>query len=183
MAEIITEVPYNHEVYHLATKPSLHAATENFDSRNVQNAINTVIRDCFLRHNVQKQFSACLLHRHFDLKPDERNIEENGRAAASTNFNNIYACSWLFYDGKLFPYEFKRGMPLPTPSVPFITELGAILQANDLWNIIGIQAYTDGFVGMETTDHEAKVSTTVEYSECAPELKETKAAMASFAFF
>jgi hypothetical protein len=183
MAEQIIAVPYDHNVYHLVTKPSLHAATETFDSRNVQHFINTVIRDCFLKYNVHKIFSACLLHRHFDLNSDERNIEEDGQAIASTNFDNAHACSWLFYDGKLYPYEFKRGNALPIPPVDFVTELGLILQANSLCDIIGLQVYENGIVGMESTDHAARVSTTINYSEGAAELKQAKAAMASFAFF
>jgi hypothetical protein len=183
MAKQIIAVPYDHSVYHLATKPSLHAATATFDARNVQHYINTVIRDCFLKYKVHKVFSACLLHRHFNLNPDERNIEEDGQATASTDFDNTYACSWLFYEGKLFPYEFKRGNALPIPPVDFVTELGLILQDNGLCDIIGLQVYEDGIVGMETTDHAARISTTVDYPEGAAKLKQTKAAMASFAFF
>jgi hypothetical protein len=182
MAATIVEAPYDHDVYHLVTKPSLHAAVEAFESRNVQHAINTVIRDCFLKHNVEKTFSACLLHRHFDLGPEEHNIEEDGQAIASTDLADIQACSWLFYDGKLFPYEYKQGT-LPKPPVDFVTELGLILQANGLCDIIGLQMHEDGVVGIESTDHAARISTTKNYPEGAPELQESKAAIASFAFF
>jgi hypothetical protein len=78
----------------------------------------------------------------------------------------------LFYDGKMFSYESKRERPLPTPHAVYITDLGAILKANGLWDIIGIQAYADGTIGMNTTDHKAKFSMTVDYLEGAPELKE-----------
>ncbi|KAH8428351.1 uncharacterized protein LDX57_006052 [Aspergillus melleus] len=183
MAATVTEAVYNHSVYHSGTKPSLHAAIETFNSRNVQHYINTVIRDCFLKHRVEKAFSACILHRHFDLNPGERNIEENGQAVASTNLNNIHACSWLFHNEKLFPYEFKRGGPLPKPPAEFITELGSLLQSNDLCDIIGVQVYEDGIVGMESTDHAKRISTTINYPEMAPELKERNAKIASFAFF
>ncbi|KAL2814884.1 hypothetical protein BDW59DRAFT_167025 [Aspergillus cavernicola] len=183
MPETITTAPYNHEVYHLATKPSLRTATDTFVSRNAQHFINTLIRDCFLKHNVQKAFSACLLHRHFDLNQYERNIEEDSQAAASTNLDDIHACSWLFHDGKLFPYEFKRGDVLPTPPADFVTELGLILQTNSLCDIIGLQTYQDGIVEMEKTDHAARISTTTSYPEGAEEVKQPKASISSFAFF
>lgn len=183
MTATVTEAVYDHEVYHIGTKLSLRSAIETFNSRNAQHYINTVIRDCFLKHGVEKTFSACIVHRHFDLNPGERNIEENNQAVASTNFNNIHACSWLFYQGKLFPYEFKRGGPLPKPPTEFITELGSVLQSSGLCDIIGVQVYEDGIVGLESTDHENRISTTTNYPEEAPELKERNAATASFAFF
>ncbi|KAE8147780.1 hypothetical protein BDV25DRAFT_142428 [Aspergillus avenaceus] len=160
----IPSAPYDHNIYHIATKPSLHEATATFASRNVQHYINTVIRDCFLKHQVHKLFSVCLLHRHFDLGPNERNIEEKGQATASTDWDNTHACSWLYHNGSLFPYEFKRGMvALPTPPGDFVTELGVILQEHGLCDIIGLQVYEYGVVGMESTDHGKRISNRVTY--------------------
>jgi hypothetical protein len=182
MLEKVIEIPYNHGIYHAATKPSFSDAQAAFSASNAQQAINTIIRDCFLKHKVEKLFSACVIHRHFDLNPDECNIEERGRAVASRNLDNIQPCSWLFYKGKLFAYEFKRvnyGLPIPPPE--FVAELGSILEAERLCDIIGIQLYMDGLVGVESTDHEARVSTTVNYSE--NEVNNDQDGSASFAFF
>ncbi|KJZ76554.1 hypothetical protein HIM_03890 [Hirsutella minnesotensis 3608] len=183
MAERNIEMPYNHDIYHTAVR-FIHDAKDTFDCYGAQNAINTVIRDCFLKYNVEKDFSACLIHRHFDLGPDERNIEEAGLATASKNFDNIYPCSWLFYKGKLFPYEFRRadlGDTAIAPPLDFVQELGSILQAKNLCDIIGLQTYSDGFVAGESTDEEAKVSTTVNYPEDVADF--AGGVQASFAFF
>ncbi|KAL2818724.1 hypothetical protein BDW59DRAFT_175072 [Aspergillus cavernicola] len=174
---------YNHEVYHLIIKPSLRAATKTFVSRNTQHFINTVIRDCFLKHNVQKAFSVCLLHRHFDLDQDKRNIEEDSQAVALTNLDNIYSSSWLFHDRKLLPYEVKQGDILPTPPADFVAELGLMLQTNSLYNIIGLQIFQDGIVGMEKIDYAARISTTVSYPEGAEEVNSPRPLFHPLPFF
>ncbi|KAL4938271.1 hypothetical protein BDV06DRAFT_201218 [Aspergillus oleicola] len=188
--ESIVKAPYSHEVYHNVTKPSLREAMDAFHASNAMKAVNTVIRDCFLKHNVQNDLTACINHRHFNLSPTERNIEESdGRATASSDFNQIVPCSWLFDEGKLYPYEYRRsekGDDRP-PKLPteFINEFGAILAENGIGDIIGLQSYNPGVVGMEITDHATRTSTTKMYAEGSDEaLKETRrAVVASFAFF
>ncbi|KAF5854935.1 hypothetical protein ETB97_010559 [Aspergillus alliaceus] len=184
MVKAVIEAPYNHHVYHAATQPSLRSAKEAFDSSNAQKVINTLIRDCFLKHNIEKMFSVTVLHRHFDLQPDERNVEEGGQAIASKDLDNINPCSWLFYDGKLFPYEFRRASPgqsIPPLPTEFVTDLWSILQAHGLCDILGFQTYTDGLIGSESTDKTARVSTTVDYAE--EEFQNMRGVRASFAFF
>ncbi|KAJ2983155.1 hypothetical protein NQ176_g899 [Zarea fungicola] len=179
--------PYSHEVYHTVTPSSLHEARQIFTSTGAQDAINTTIRDCFLKHKVEKQFSACVNHRHFDIEPNERNIDLAGQAAASSNLNNIHACSWLFYNGALYPYEFKRlppGQSIAEPPQDFRTDLGHILEKKGLCDIIGLQSYSEGVVGVESTDHDTRVSTTVDHDESFdPSAHRGKIQMASFAFF
>ncbi|KAL4799562.1 hypothetical protein BDV19DRAFT_261363 [Aspergillus venezuelensis] len=191
----ITISPYSHQIYHNVTKPSLHEAMDDFHSSNAMTAVNTVIRDCFIKHNLQNKFTACINHRHFDLDPSERNIEESdGRATASTDIEGIVPCSWLFHEGKLYPYEYRRvekekdeGAEVE-PNLPqeFINELGSILAENGISDIIGIQSYNPGIVGMESTDRPTRTSTTksyVEGSEEAMEATKENAVVASFAFF
>ncbi|KAL2829484.1 hypothetical protein BDW59DRAFT_36012 [Aspergillus cavernicola] len=184
----ITATPYSHEIYHSVTNPSLHSAITLFQTKNAMQHINTTIRSCFLSHGVEKHFTACILHRHFDLSETERNIEEaDGRALASSDFTDIRACSWLFYQGGMYPYEFKRGGVeggVMVPPTGFVDEFRGILEENGLEGVIGLQVYKEGVVGMERTDHERRVSTTRSYPEGAAEVKEpSNAVVASFAFF
>ena len=138
----------------------------------------------------ENDFSCGILHRHFELSPDERNIEEpDGRASASKNLDNIYPCSWLYYEGKLVPYEFRhspgvnpKDLGLPTLPPQFVTDLGHLLQDRDLCDIIGIQLYTNGTVGMEGTDHAERFSTTEDHDE-KTYVPPHNANRASFAFF
>jgi hypothetical protein len=69
---------------------TLRAAVQKAQERNIQQFINTVIRDCFIKQHIKKDFSASLIHRHYDLATDERNKESDGKAVASKNLDRIY---------------------------------------------------------------------------------------------
>ena len=160
------EEPYDSQVYHSVTL-TFHAACAEFDNRNARPVVNTTIRDCFLKHGVEDQFSACLIHRHFDLSPSERNVELDGKARASNDLTSLHTSSWMFHKGKLYPYEFKR-YACATPPIAFIEDYGRILEKHGLTDLLGFQVYTDGIIGLESTDKDAKVSTTVDQPESVP---------------
>lgn len=66
----------------------------------------------------------------------------------------------------------------------FVNELGAILQDIGLCDVMGLQVYEDGVVGMETTDFEGRVSTIKSYPEGTQQFeKDPNVITASFAFF
>ncbi|KAL4969854.1 uncharacterized protein BDV14DRAFT_195385 [Aspergillus stella-maris] len=105
---------------------------------------------------------------------------------ASTNKAKIVPCSWLFHGGKLYPYEFSRGEERLEPPAEFIDDLGAILAERGLSDLIGVQVYNEGFVSVENTDVEKRISATTLYPEDAKEVQgqpHPRAVMASFAFF
>jgi hypothetical protein len=118
-----------------------------------------VIRDCFLKYNVEGILSACIVHRHYDLASNERNVESDGKAVASNDFDGLYPSSWMFFDGKCYPYEFTRN-PGSQPPEDFVEEYGRVLKEAGMCDLIGFQYYTNGVVGLETTVD--NVSTTVE---------------------
>lgn len=86
----------------------------------------------------------------------------------------------MFHNGKLYPFNFKR-YPCTVPPSDFVEAYGRILEENGLTDLLGFQVYTNGVIGLEDTDVEAKASTTVDSSETAPVLKEM--APASWPFF
>jgi G:T-mismatch repair DNA endonuclease (very short patch repair protein) len=88
----IQEFSYDHDVYH-TIKYSVDETTAAIEARDGATVIFTTLRDCFLRHHVQEQFSVCAIHRHFDLKPSERNVESNGKAMASLDLEGLHASS------------------------------------------------------------------------------------------
>jgi hypothetical protein len=170
--------PYSAHVYNTAV-PHLHENMNKFrEGGRGQTAINTVVRDCFLSHGVEREISACVIHKHYELAENERNVEVNGKAAASTNLDGIYPCSWLFYEGKCYPFEYTREEKTQ-PKIEFIEALCKVLEEADLCSIIGFQYYTDGEVGLEKT--EDNISTTVMQDEKLPIPANYGAA--SFAFF
>ncbi|KFZ25113.1 hypothetical protein V502_00407 [Pseudogymnoascus sp. VKM F-4520 (FW-2644)] len=169
--------PYSSNVYN-AVNHTLRLATQKFAERNAQPLVNTIIRDCFLKHHTEADFSASLIHRHYDLSPDERNVEADGKAVASKDLDGLYPSSWMFYEGKCYPYEYKR-YPVPQPSEEFVEEYGKVLEKAGFCDLIGFQTYTDGVVGLESTEN--NVSTTVEQDEKLPVPEGM--APASWAFF
>lgn len=54
------------------------------------------------------------------------------------------------------------------PPAAFLVDLGEILQSQGICDLVGLQTYTDGVIGLESTDYETNVSTTVEQGEEAP---------------
>jgi hypothetical protein len=171
--------PYDSEVYNTVNY-TLGVAVSKAQERNIQPIINTAVRDVFLKHNVEKEYSACLIHRHYDLAADERNVETDGKAVASNDLTDLYPSSWIYSQGVCYPYEYKR-YAIPQPSAEFVAELGELLKAHGICDLVGFQTYTDGVVGLESTDRKTNVSTTIEQDEKLPVPEGM--APASWAFF
>ncbi|KFY47337.1 hypothetical protein V495_02002 [Pseudogymnoascus sp. VKM F-4514 (FW-929)] len=171
--------PYDSDVYNTVNH-TLRIACQKAEERNIQPVINTAIREVFLKHNVEKNYSACLIHRHYDLAADERNVEQDGKAVASKDYTGLYPSSWIFHKGTCYPYEYKR-YAVPQPSAEFVADLGDLLEEKGLTDLVGFQTYTDGIVGLESTDRETNVSTTIDQDEKLPVPEGM--APASWAFF
>lgn len=174
-----TVAPYDSDVYNTVNH-TLRVACQKAEERNIQPVINTTVREVFLKHNVEDDYSACLIHRHYDLSADERNVEADGKAVASKDFTGLYPSSWIFYKGTCYPYEYKR-YAVPQPSAEFVADLGDLLEEQRLTDLVGFQTYTNGTVGLESTDRETNVSTTVDQDEKLPVPEGM--APASWAFF
>ena len=58
----IEPTTYDHDVYHGVTDDCPGIAMAKLEALDGITAINTVIRDCFLKHKVERQFTACLNH-------------------------------------------------------------------------------------------------------------------------
>lgn len=174
-----TVADYDSDVYNTVNH-TLFIACQKAEERNIQPVINTAVRDVFLKHNVEEDYSACLIHRHYDLAADERNVEADGKAVASKDFTGLYPSSWIFYKGTCYPYEYKR-YTVPQPSPAFVADLGDLLEEKGLTDLVGFQTYTNGIVGLESTDRETNVSTTVDQDEKLPVPEGM--APASWAFF
>lgn len=174
-----TVAPYSSDVYNTVNH-TLYVACQKAEERNIQPVINTAVREAFLKHNVEEDYSACLIHRHYDLAADERNVESDGKAVASKDLAGLYPSSWIFHKGTCYPYEYKR-YAVPQPSAAFVADLGNLLEEKGLTDLVGFQTYTNGIVGLEITDRKTNVSTTVEQDEKLPVPKGM--APASWAFF
>lgn len=93
--------------------PNLNGSREASSTKNGSRFVNETFRNLVERHNLESVFGIGLLHRHFDLKNDEKLVEFNN---ISTPWHHqegdvytggkIIPNAWLINDGKLMPYEF-----------------------------------------------------------------------------
>ncbi|CAM1500538.1 Fc.00g097000.m01.CDS01 [Cosmosporella sp. VM-42] len=116
--------PYSAEFFN--TLPGLGAVASDYKASIGEEAIETVFQSLFLRYKMTKTFGLGLIHRHFDLQPDEVLVEVNGtstawalptgtdgddaRGLAPGEFRKysgrIKPHSWKAQHGGLVPYEF-----------------------------------------------------------------------------
>lgn len=94
--------PYSPMVYNTVTT-SLKAALRKLEERDATPFLFTKVRDCFLKHGVEKTFSAFLIHKHFGLAANERNVEMKGKAIASSDLKGISPSSWIYHDSRCYP--------------------------------------------------------------------------------
>ena len=68
-------VPYSHDTFH-TTKPIQQVVKEYYD-RDGQKFVDEVLAPIVKKHNFKEQSGATLVHRHFDIDPDEKLVEFN----------------------------------------------------------------------------------------------------------
>lgn len=127
-----------------------------------------------------KELAICLIHRHFDLSPSEK-LVENGAVSCPWEYSQadsdivggaVVPRSWTFRDGQLFPFEFGYNEGLQDtvykqlPDKPqFYTELNALLEEHGLTELLGLTLNTgdtpSGTVKFEKTFDRANVIFTI----------------------
>ncbi|KAF7368015.1 Phosphotransferase enzyme family domain-containing protein [Mycena sanguinolenta] len=109
----------------------------------------------FRKHRVEDKFGLAILHRHFDLDPNERLVEVNsvstpwpaeevGRVAGG-----IAATSWMFSANQLVPYEYKFVDQIsskepgddPAAFPEFLAELGTALKEFKVRRYLALTAH------------------------------------------
>ena len=153
---------YDPKVY--ASLPTIKAAGEAL--KTVKEEQMVAIATIFCKHNVQEQLGLCLLHRHFDIAPDERLVESHAahdqgpklyefcetcdghdvitetKPIKETELGIVSAHSWvLTVDSGVQAYEFQEGEHTIQLPDEFITELSAYLCQEDLLGIFGIHMH------------------------------------------
>ncbi len=153
------EVPYRPVIYNQKIK-HIEGAKVEMRARNINLIFSGPIPDCFLKHNVHSMFAACLIHRHFELDDDERNVGNDGKAAPSKSLDGIHASSWIVSDETLYPDEFHRSST-PTPSEAFPYEYRQTLEQYQLSVLLGSR-----LTPMAWLDRRALIPTTVVQRVC-----------------
>ncbi len=138
------------------------------------------------RYDLQKKVGICLLHKHFDLSPNERLVEEfqgnNSYIKPTTDYEEAIPYMWKVERDSTsgqwvwFPLEFVRGAEAAQTTAErseavlnnheFMSEIAAKLSELGLTSIFGIGILhrdaiqvAEGEILVESTDDEARVLT------------------------
>lgn len=128
------------------------------------------------RYGCQELLAICLLHKHFDLEPNERLVRTLGRRKrahavpiATKAAGDVIPWIWRFSEGTSgpgwYPLEYVQSSPsgrglytLLERCDPVFDELALVLQQNALEDVFGVSAlYADE--GLQVDDHEHTVET------------------------
>ncbi|KAM0742558.1 hypothetical protein ACQRIT_002735 [Beauveria bassiana] len=137
--------------------PSLVVAATSLKERNPESLLKNQIADLFLKHQVYQELAICLIHRHFDLSPSEK-LVENGAVSCPWQYSQqdsdvvggaVVPRSWTFRNGQLFPFEFGFNENLQDavykqlPDKPqFYVELNALLDEHGMTDLLGLTLTT-----------------------------------------
>ncbi|KAJ3493996.1 hypothetical protein NLG97_g4365 [Lecanicillium saksenae] len=103
--------------------PHLFDAAASFKERNPESILKNETADLFLKHQVYRKLAICLVHRHFDLSPSEKFVE-NGAVSCAWQYSqddsdgvggSVVPRCWVFRDGQLYPFEFGFNEGLQEP--------------------------------------------------------------------
>jgi len=158
----------------------LESAQQILQERAVEESAIKSLRSLFHRHDVHKALGLMILHRHFDMTPDEKLVEFRGVATpwpvndeSEVFGGKIVAKCWAFYQGGLHPTEFGFNPPgepsylETTFQAEFVQELYEFLSLLKLDDIFGLVSLSDSDLlsmrGVERTI--GRVSITLPLSE------------------
>lgn len=165
--------------------PKLREAGEDFNAKD-GNDLVTRFRDLFLQHKMERVFGLRLLHRHFDLFPNERLVEYRGTSVPWSDPDtiaspNIRPSNWvLAEDGNFQPYEFLYSTDnatsfdstsLESPECRhFIDAVKDLLYETNATNIFGLCSYPgdDHKATLEITEGRANINLDPEHVSLNP---------------
>ncbi len=154
--------PYTSEFFN--SLPGLGDSSDSFRSNDGNAAVDSAFQDLFVRHKMTKLFGLGLVHRHFDLKPNELLVDVNGTSTAwgvpdlpeapvsaeyQKHHGRIRPHSWTVDGERLAPYEFyyepdfsSGGLNfegLATVDPQFLREFIDLLKIHKLSGVLGLR--------------------------------------------
>ena len=180
MATETLTIPYSRDIFHTAIHIS--TAGNEFQKRDGQHFIDTVLAPIFKKHCVEEAFGVGLIHRHFDIEEDEKLVEFNNVStpwtidvglnefAGKTN-SLVYEIAWMLNNNdKWMAYEYSfspaagKGSYIVNIREPkyhnFLVEYTAALKAGGWEKLLGLRAWPGpGFHGVfEFTQGKANIN-------------------------
>ncbi|EXL40155.1 hypothetical protein FOCG_17257 [Fusarium oxysporum f. sp. radicis-lycopersici 26381] len=159
-----TPASYDHRAVDAMT--DVDVAAQRLQELNGLDHMKSCIRDVFMKHGVDKVFGVGLLHRHYDVAPNEKIIELGpvsspwvvGDDEVVTG-GSVLPHTWRVFDGELKPTEFKfvpqrdlSNVDRPVFPVAFVKELIGVLQETGLDEVLGVSLYEAGDPDNETME-------------------------------
>ncbi|EXM14861.1 hypothetical protein FOTG_16776 [Fusarium oxysporum f. sp. vasinfectum 25433] len=162
--QIYTPASYDHRAVDAMT--DVDVAAQRLQELNGLDHMKSCIRDVFMKHGVDKVFGVGLLHRHYDVAPNEKIIELGpvsspwvvGDDEVVTG-GSVLPHTWRVFDGELKPTEFKfvpqrdlSNVDRPVFPAAFVKELIGVLQETGLDEVLGVSLYEAGDPDNETME-------------------------------
>ncbi|EWY80792.1 hypothetical protein FOYG_16712 [Fusarium oxysporum NRRL 32931] len=159
-----TPASYDHRAVDAMT--DVDVAAQRLQELNGLDHMKSCIRDVFMKHGVDKVFGVGLLHRHYDVAPNEKIIELGpvsspwvvGDDEVVTG-GSVLPHTWRVFDGELKPTEFKfvpqrdlSNVDRPVFPAAFVKELIGVLQETGLDEVLGVSLYEAGDPDNETME-------------------------------
>lgn len=130
-----------------------------FHSVDGKKLVESTFKDLFVRSKIDRVFGLTMLHRHFDIDPDQLMVEYNGtsipwNAHASNGLEKPKPLTWGFdSNGSLIPTEFKYSniqdnVEIGQDEFSFVATFKDLLQKEGLVKLFGLCIYPgDDFKG------------------------------------
>ncbi|ENH65728.1 hypothetical protein FOC1_g10001702 [Fusarium oxysporum f. sp. cubense race 1] len=159
-----TPASYDHRAVDAMT--DVDVAAQRLQELNGLDHMKSCIRDVFMKHGVDKVFGVGLLHRHYDVAPNEKIIELGpvsspwvvGDDEVVTG-GSVLPHTWRVFDGELKPTEFKfvperdlSNVDRPVFPAAFVKELIGVLQETGLDEVLGVSLHEAGDPDNETME-------------------------------
>ncbi|KAF5593539.1 uncharacterized protein FSUBG_9774 [Fusarium subglutinans] len=159
-----TPASYDHRAVDAMT--DVDVAALRLQELNGLDHMKSCIRDVFMKHGVDKVFGVGLLHRHYDVAPNEKIIELGPVSSPWVVGDDevitggaVLPHTWRVFDGELKPTEFKfvpqrelSNVDRPVFPAAFVKELIGVLQETGLDEVLGVSLYEAGDPDNETME-------------------------------
>ena len=169
MATETLTAPYSHDTFHTAVDISV--AGKEFLTRDGKKFVEETLAPLVKRHGLEGDFGVCLIHRHFDIDPNEKLVEFNNitlpltinvglNEFAGKEDHLIYDTAWMLdSNGKWMAYEYSFSLTRGKDSYivniqdvkyrDFLVEFTAAVTAGGWETILGLRAWPGpGFQGV-----------------------------------
>ncbi|KAF5969582.1 hypothetical protein FBULB1_10156 [Fusarium bulbicola] len=165
-----TPASYDHRAVDAMT--DVDVAALRLQELNGLDHMKSCIRDVFMKHGFDKVFGVGLLHRHYDVAPNEKIIELGPVSSPWVVGDDevitggaVLPHAWRVFDGELKPTEFKfvpqrelSNVDRPVFPAAFVKELIGVPQETGLDEVLGVSLYEAGDPGHSKSfpgDHSA----------------------------